>query len=77
VKTFISAAAAFYMFEPGEKYSEDKLAPDINQEYVIWPEGDVWRIKYRFGPGWQEITDRRFDSQNAAFVFAYNHFEKI
>lgn len=77
LRTFISAATAFYMFEPGEKYSEDKLDSDISREYVIWPEGDVWRVKYRFGPGWQDITDKRFDSENAAFCFAYNHFENI
>lgn len=76
MRKFISAATAFYMFEPGEKYSEDKLDPDINREYVIWPEGDVWRVKFRFGPGWKEITDKRFDTENAALNFAYDHFLK-
>ncbi len=74
MKTFITSATAFYTFAPGEPFSSDRLNTDINRMYVVWPEGEVWRVKYRFHRGWEEITVQRFDTENAAFCFAYDHF---
>lgn len=74
--TFISGAATFYMMQAGERLQEHHIYGDYNQIYVVWPAGEEWAIRFRWGKGWEEITDSKFPTQDEAFNFAYDHYLK-
>lgn len=42
--------------------------------YVIWPKGDKWDVQEYTIRGWEHITDKLFDTENEAFVFAYDKY---
>ncbi|CAK6492555.1 hypothetical protein PANNVG_01628 [Pantoea sp. Nvir] len=42
--------------------------------FVIWPRADKWDVLERVGNEWVRLTDSLFDSENEAFVFAYDKF---
>lgn len=75
MKKFVSAAATFITLSHGERLT-DKDMVDLCQLYVIWPVDDQWRVRYKWLKGWESICDVDFDTDNAAFVYAYEHFLK-
>lgn len=73
MKSFFSAATAFYMLSEGERLNERALNPDYNRMYVIWPAGGGWKVRHKWVRDWEAITDNIFKSENEAFNFAYSH----
>ncbi|MDT0176913.1 hypothetical protein Q9R34_12795 [Enterobacter sp. BRE11] len=75
MRKFVSAGAAFYMLDRGEKLTKKELFHRYDPvRFVIWPRGDKWDVLERVGNEWFRLTDELFDSENAAFVFAYEKF---
>lgn len=76
VVKFTSGAATFYLMQGGERLQKHHIYGDYNQIYVVWPAGEKWAVRFRWGKGWEEITDSKFSTQNEAFNFAYDHYLK-
>ncbi|WP_048784317.1 hypothetical protein [Pantoea vagans] len=75
MRKFVSAGAAFYMLDKGERLTKCELFHRYDPvRFVIWPRGDKWDLLERVGNEWLRLTDRLFDSENEAFVFAYDKF---
>ncbi|EEB6041898.1 hypothetical protein OR033_004981 [Salmonella enterica] len=74
MKKFIVGGTIFYMLADGERMQSKDMDYDCSYHYLIWPAGDSWRIKYRGFKEWESITDKVFDTENAAFNCAYDHF---
>lgn len=75
MRKFVSAGTAFYMLDKGEKLTKNELYHIYHPvRFVIWPRGDKWDVMERVGNDWVRLTDRLFDSENEAFVFAYDKF---
>lgn len=75
MRRFVSGAAAFYLLDPGERLTKRELF-HLNHpvRFVIWPRRDKWDVLERVGNEWVRLTDRLFDSENEAFMFAYEKF---
>lgn len=73
MRKLISAGIAFYMLDSGEKLTQIHGDRYGIPGYVIWPRGDKWDVRW-YNNEWVEITDHQFDTENAAFNFAYEHF---
>lgn len=65
----------FFFLAKGEKL------PDIFSDrswiggYVIWQrKSGMWDVRYRLMADWEEITNKQFDTENAAFQFAHEHY---
>lgn len=76
MKKFIVGGTIFYMLSAGERMQSNDIDHDCSRHYIIWPVNESWRIKYRWGDKWDNITDQKFDTENAAFNFAYDHYIK-
>lgn len=74
MKKFIVGGTIFYMLSDGERMQSKDMNYDCSHHYIIWPNDNVWRINYRCTKDWEKITDKTFDTENAAFNFAYEHF---
>ena len=75
MRKFVSSGAAFYMLDRGEKLTKNELFHRYDPvRFVIWPRGDKWDVLERVGNEWVRLTDQLFNSENAAFVFAYDKF---
>ncbi len=75
LQTVISSGAAFYTLRDGERLSDKELYGDISRIYVIWPEGDLWRVLHRPFKQWEGIGSDLFSDKHKAFEAAYTHFE--
>ncbi|WP_225760291.1 hypothetical protein [Leclercia sp. Marseille-Q4284] len=76
MKKFIVGGTIFYMLSPGERVQSNDIDYDCTRHYIIWSVDDSWHIKYKFSQGWENITEQNFETENAAFNFAYEHFQK-
>jgi hypothetical protein len=76
MRKFIVGGTIFYMLDSGERMQSDNMDYDCSRHYIIWPVTDGWRIRYKWSKDWEIITDKIFDTENAAFNFAYEHFQK-
>ncbi|AVW74159.1 hypothetical protein B7D34_01045 (plasmid) [Klebsiella pneumoniae] len=74
MKKFIVGGTIFYMLADGERMQSGDMDYDCSYHYIIWPSNDFWRVKYRCSKEWESITDKVFDTENAAFNCAYDHF---
>jgi len=71
----MSAGTAFYVLAPGESLTKHEIYHQYYPaQYVIWPLAEGWDVR-KMGPqGWQKISGTLFETENAAFNFAYEHF---
>jgi len=75
MRKFVSAGVAFYMLDPGEQLTKHEVYHRYDPaRFVIWPRGDKWDVRQRVGKEWMAISDQLFDTENAAFNCAYDHF---
>lgn len=76
MKTFISAATAFYILSPGERLSADKVNPNISRMYVIYKKEGGWIFRYKWHKDWEITTNEVYQNENEALNGAYAHFLK-
>ena len=74
MRKFFTSATAFYMLGPGEVLRQADINRDFNRKYVIWHADGVWKVRHNWHHGWEDITQGDFETENAAFNFAYEHF---
>ena len=74
MKTFISAATAFYILSPGEIFDKSKINYDVNRMYIIYYKENGWKYRHKSFTGWDEPLQENFDTENEALNAAYNHF---
>lgn len=75
MRKFVSAGAAFYMLDKGEKLTKHEIFHRYDPvRFVIWPRRDKWDVLECVGNEWVRLTDELFDTENEAFVFAYDKF---
>ena len=75
MRKFVSGGAAFYMLDAGERLTKNEVFHRYHPaRFVIWPRGNKWDVREMGLHGWEKITDKLFDSENEAFVFAYDKF---
>ena len=73
MKCFKYGGMAFYMLEAGENYPDATADKEYIGAYVVFPFKGHWLAQILTQGNWTDITDQRFDSENAAFNFAYQH----
>lgn len=72
MRKFVSAGAAFYMLDPGERLTKHEVYQRYHPvRFLIWPRRGQWDVLERVGNEWVRLTDQLFDTENEAFVFAY------
>lgn len=74
MKRFKSGGMAFYMLGPGEFYPDPYSDKDYIGAYVVFPYEGEWLAQIHKNGGWVDITGRRFETENAAFNAAYDHY---
>jgi len=75
MRKFVSAGAAFYMLDKGEKLTKHEIFHRYDPaRFVIWPRKGGWDVMEMGLHGWERIADDLFPTENAAFVFAYDKF---
>ncbi|RTY58761.1 hypothetical protein EKL29_07975 [Pantoea sp. YU22] len=74
MRTFISGVA-FYMLDEGERLTRAQVYSNQHTcGYVIWPRDGKWDVRKMGLRGWEKITDKLFDTENEALVFAYDKY---
>lgn len=72
MRKFVSGAAAFYLLDAGERLTKHEVYHRYHPvRFVIWPRRGKWDVLERVSNEWVRLTDSLFDSENEAFVFAY------
>lgn len=75
MRKFVSAGAAFYMLDKGDKLTKHEIFHRYDPaRFVIWPRKGGWDVMECVSNEWVRLTDSLFESENAAFVFAYDKF---
>ena len=74
MKRFKSGGMAFYMLEPGELYPDAIADKEYVGAYVVFPYEGKWLAQNHTRGKWVDITDQRFETENEAFNFAYEHY---
>jgi len=75
MRKFVSAGASFYMLDKGEKLTKHEIFHRYDPaRFVIWPRKGGWDVMECVGDEWFRLSDSLFDSENEAFVFAYEKF---
>ena len=75
MRKFVSAGAAFYMLDKGEKLTKNEIFHRYDPaRFVIWPRKGGWDVMECVGNQWFRLSDRLFNTENEAFVFAYEKF---
>ena len=75
MRKFVSAGAAFYMLDKGDKLTKHEIFHRYDPaRFVIWPRKGGWDVMECVGNEWVRLSDSLFASENAAFVFAYEKF---
>lgn len=74
MKIFRSSGVLFYFLEEGGLYPDPTADKEYIGAYITFPYDGKW-IAQRYKNGyWIDITDKRFDTENEAFNFAYDYF---
>ncbi|MBZ6385092.1 hypothetical protein [Pantoea piersonii] len=74
MRTFISGVA-FYMLDEGERLTRAQVYSNQHTcGYVIWPREGKWDVRKMGLRGWEKISDKLFDTENEALVFAYDKY---
>jgi len=70
---FKTAGSRFLFMALYEKLLDE---PDdgYSSTYVIWPrKNGKWDVRWKWAGDWEEIAPHQFDTENAAFNYAYDH----
>lgn len=74
MKRFKTGGMAFYMLAAGEFYPDPYADKDFVGGYVVFPYEGKWLAQIFTRGKWVDLTDQRFDTENAAFNFAHDHY---
>lgn len=74
MKKFKSSGIAFYFLEDGEPYPDASADKEYIGAYVVFPFEGKWLAQRHKKGYWLDITNKRFDTENEAFNYAYEHF---
>lgn len=72
-----SGGVKFYILEQGEMYPDPHSDNQFVGAYVVFPFEDKWAVQYYDKGRWLDLTELRFDSENAAFNYAYDHYTAV
>lgn len=77
MRKFSMSASTFYFMDRGEKLTETEVYSGGGRQYVIWPRGDKWDLRYRWGQDWETLHPSLFETENDAFLFAHEHLISV
>lgn len=76
MRCLIAKNVKFYMLDAGESYPDPHSDNRYAGAYAVFPFDGKWRIQTHKNPRWVDLTPDAFDTENAAFNYAYSHFLK-
>ncbi|WP_241669219.1 hypothetical protein [Pantoea agglomerans] len=75
MRKFSTGGYTFYMLQPGERAPNPLDDTGFCGAYLIWPrKNGQWDLRQFLRGNWQEVSHCQFDTENAAFNFAYEHY---
>lgn len=74
MKTFISGGVKFYTLEAGDYYPDPNADNQYVGAYAVFLHEGEWVAQIHEKGHWLDLTPRRFESENEAFNFAYDHY---
>lgn len=74
MKTFKSGGVKFYMLAEGEGYPDPHADNQYVGAYAVFPYEGKWCAQIHERNTWLDLTEQRFETENIAFNFAYDHY---
>lgn len=62
------------MLDPGEPYPDPHADNQYVGAYAIFPYEGKWLAQRHEKGHWIDLTEKRFDTENAAFNYAHDHY---